>query len=53
MIPSQKFGTDTPQSETPLASRSQTVLRRTAAKTPAGNGDGQRHQERQARPARA
>src|SRR6185436_13227574 len=36
MIPSQKLGTDTPQSETPLARRSHGVLRRTAAITPAG-----------------
>ncbi len=36
MIPSQKFGTDTPHSEMPLARRSHTVLRRTAATIPAG-----------------
>src|SRR2546426_10960973 len=36
MIPSQKLGTETPQSDAPLASRSQAVLRRTAASTPAG-----------------
>src|SRR5688572_8769724 len=36
MIPSQKLGTDTPHSDTPLASTSQAVLRRTAAMTPAG-----------------
>src|SRR4029453_8032489 len=36
MIPSQKLGTDTPQSERPLASTSHGVLRRTAAITPAG-----------------
>ena len=36
MIPSQKFGTDTPPSERPLISTSQAVLRRTAASTPAG-----------------
>src|SRR5262245_12440505 len=36
MIPSQKLGTDTPHSDTPLASRSHGVLRRTAAITPAG-----------------
>src|SRR5207247_1496965 len=36
MIPSQKVGTETPQSDTPLARRSQKVLRRTAASTPAG-----------------
>src|SRR5207244_12277836 len=34
MIPSQKLGTETPQSDAPLASRSQAVLRRTAASTP-------------------
>src|SRR5688572_24740615 len=37
MMPSQKFGTDTPHREAPLASRSHTVLRRTAAITPAGS----------------
>src|SRR5262249_1707600 len=36
MIPSQKLGTDTPQSDAPLASTSHAVLRRTAARTPAG-----------------
>ena len=36
MIPSQKLGTETPQSDTPLASTSHGVLRRTAAITPAG-----------------
>src|SRR5204862_1225579 len=36
MIPSQKLGTETPQSDAPLASTSQAVLRRTAASTPAG-----------------
>src|SRR5439155_5790571 len=36
MIPSQKFGIDTPHSETALARTSQAVLRRTAAITPAG-----------------
>src|SRR5712691_6661646 len=36
MIPSQKLGTETPQSDTPLARRSHRVLRRTAASTPAG-----------------
>ena len=35
MIPSQKFGIDTPPSDAPLASMSQSVLRRTAARTPA------------------
>src|SRR2546422_5658635 len=38
MIPSQKFGIDTPPSDALLASMSQTVLRRTAARTPAGMG---------------
>ena len=37
MMPSQKFGTLRPQSETPLASTSQAVLRRSAANTPAGS----------------
>src|SRR5437870_777490 len=36
MIPSQKFGIDTPQSETALAATSHGVFRRTAASTPAG-----------------
>src|SRR5437899_7333653 len=36
MIPSQKLGTDTPQSDALLARTSQNVLRRTAARTPAG-----------------
>jgi hypothetical protein len=36
MIPSQKLGTERPQSETALARRSHTVLRRTAENTPAG-----------------
>src|SRR5689334_781887 len=36
MMPSQKFGTDTPHSDMPLASTSQTPLRCTAASTPAG-----------------
>jgi hypothetical protein len=36
MMPSQKLGTESPQSETALASRSHTVLRRTAENTPAG-----------------
>src|SRR5258705_12726309 len=36
MIPSQKLGMDTPPSEAPLVRTSQTVLRRTAARTPAG-----------------
>ena len=36
MIPSQKLGIETPHRETALARRSQTVLRRTAEKTPAG-----------------
>ena len=36
MIPSQKFGIDTPPRDAPLASMSQSVLRRTAARTPAG-----------------
>src|SRR5262245_6055758 len=36
IIPSQKLGTDTPQSDAPLASTSHAVLRRTAARTPAG-----------------
>ena len=36
MIPSQKFGTETPHSDAPLASTSHAVLRRTAARTPAG-----------------
>ena len=36
MMPSQKLGTERPQSETALASRSHTVLRRAAEKTPAG-----------------
>ena len=36
MIPNQKLGIETPQRDTALAARSQTVLRRTAEKTPAG-----------------
>src|SRR5262245_39079973 len=36
MMPSQKLGTDTPQSEMPLARTSHGVLRCTAAMTPAG-----------------
>src|SRR5436190_1643249 len=36
MIPSQKFGIDTPHSEAALARTSQAVFRRTAAITPAG-----------------
>src|SRR5438105_3372278 len=36
MIPSQKLGIDTPPSDALLASMSQNVLRRTAARTPAG-----------------
>ena len=36
MIPSQKLGIDSPHRDTPLASRSQIVLRRVAEKTPAG-----------------
>src|SRR5438093_1980463 len=36
MIPSQKFGIETPQSDAPLVTTSQIVLRRTAARTPAG-----------------
>lgn len=36
MIPSQNVGIETPHSDTALARRSQTVLRRTAEKTPAG-----------------
>src|SRR2546428_5303064 len=36
MIPSQKFGIDTPHGETALARTSQAVFRRTAAITPAG-----------------
>src|SRR4029453_6367904 len=36
MIPSQKFGIETPLSDALLASMSQNVLRRTAARTPAG-----------------
>ena len=48
MIPSQKFGTERPQRETALASRSHTVLRRTAEKTPAGMAMVERDQERQA-----
>ena len=40
MMPSQKFGTETPASDTPLASTSHAVFRRTAATTPAGIGLG-------------
>src|SRR2546426_7153221 len=40
MIPSQKLGTDTPQSDALLARTSQNVLRRTAASTPAGKAEG-------------
>src|SRR2546425_8985444 len=40
MIPSQKLGTETPQSDALLASTSQAVLRRTAASTPAGKAVG-------------
>src|SRR5580765_3773414 len=36
MIPSQKLGIDSPHRDTPLASRSQSVFRRVAEKTPAG-----------------
>src|SRR5712692_3676926 len=36
MIPSQKLGMDTPQSDPLLARTSQSVLRRTAARTPVG-----------------
>src|SRR5712664_1460449 len=36
MCPSQKLGTERPQSETALTRKSHTVLRRTAEKTPAG-----------------
>ena len=49
MIPSQKFGIDTPPSEAPLASMSQTVLRRTAASTPAGIAMPTRDEQRQER----
>src|SRR2546425_2703243 len=36
MIPSQKLGMDTPQSDPLLARTSQSVFRRTAARTPVG-----------------
>src|SRR5215471_3647661 len=36
MIPSQKLGMESPQSETPLARRSHAVFRRSAENTPAG-----------------
>ena len=48
MIPSQKLGIDTPHSETPLASTSHAVLRRTAAIHAGRDGDGQGDQEREA-----